>query len=198
MERSAEMFNYQALWPEAIVVYMQGLHSPGKLSDSQGKKPGWQFAVGEEGDRDLKFFDAALASLEHEYRVDERRIYASGHSNGGAFTYLLWAARGDRFAAFVISGSAAPDLLTQLKPKPLLAVTGRNDPFVKPSMQRETIDAVRKINECGEGQTGERFCTIYPSKIGATVETYIFRGTHNFLPGAQPVAVKFMKDHPKP
>jgi polyhydroxybutyrate depolymerase len=32
--------------------------------------------------------------MKQDYRVDEQRIYATGHSKGGAFTYLLWAARG--------------------------------------------------------------------------------------------------------
>src|SRR6478672_3764464 len=26
-------------WPEAVVVYMQGLNTPGKLTDPEGKKP---------------------------------------------------------------------------------------------------------------------------------------------------------------
>ena len=52
--------------------------------------------------------------------MDDKRIYATAHSNGGGFTYLLWAARGERFAAFAPSGSAAPRLLTRFKPKPVL------------------------------------------------------------------------------
>src|SRR5439155_20251229 len=29
-------------WPEALVVYMQGLPTPGKLTDPEGKRSGWQ------------------------------------------------------------------------------------------------------------------------------------------------------------
>ena len=39
--------------------------------------------------------------------IDPRRVYAMGHSNGGGFTYVLWAARGDRFAAYGPSSSGA-------------------------------------------------------------------------------------------
>ena len=53
---------------------------------------------GDQGDRDLKFFDEVLSTLKKEYKVDANRVYATGHSNGGAFTYLLWGERGDVFA----------------------------------------------------------------------------------------------------
>ena len=92
MKYAANKFAYHKHWPEAIVVYMQGLNTPGALTDPEGKLPGWQKTFGDQGDRDLKFFDAVLATLKKDYKVDEKRIYATGHSNGGGFTYLLWAA----------------------------------------------------------------------------------------------------------
>lgn len=95
MKHAATTFAYHKYWPEAIAVYMQGLNTPGVLTDHQGKKPGWQRTVGDQNDRDLNFFDAVLATLRKDYRVDKKRIYATGHSNGGAFTYLLWAAGRD-------------------------------------------------------------------------------------------------------
>jgi polyhydroxybutyrate depolymerase len=33
---------FQNSWPEAIVVYPQGLPTPGIVVDLEGKKPGWQ------------------------------------------------------------------------------------------------------------------------------------------------------------
>src|SRR5882724_2903294 len=33
MDNAARMFGYHRQWPEAIVVYMQGLHTPGRLVD---------------------------------------------------------------------------------------------------------------------------------------------------------------------
>jgi len=92
---AARSFAMDRHWPEAISVYMQGLSTPGRLTDPAGKRPGWQHGVGDQQDRDLKFFDAVLGRLKRDYRVDGKRIYATGHSNGGGFTYLLWAARGD-------------------------------------------------------------------------------------------------------
>ncbi len=107
MRNTVRTFNIHTLWPEAIVVYPQGLNTPGRLTDPEGKKPGWQHGVGAQGDRDLKFFDAMLASLKKDYKVDAKRIYSTGHSNGGGFTYLLWATRGEHFAAYAPSASAA-------------------------------------------------------------------------------------------
>ena len=141
-----------------------------------------------------------LASLQRDAKVDDKRIYATGHSNGGSFTYLLGAARGERFAAFAPSGSAAPRLLTRLKPKPVLHVAGENDPLVKFSWQKQTMDAVRKLNQCGEGQPweSEKGCTIYPSKLGAPLVTFIHPGTHQFPAAAPVVIVKFFKQRSLP
>lgn len=198
MNHAARMYGYHTLWPEAMIVYPQGLNTPGKLTDPEGKKPGWQHGLGDQGDRDLKFFDAVLAALKTEYHVDEKRLYATGHSNGGGFTYLLWAARGDRFAAFAPSAAAAPRLLDQLKPKPVLHVAGENDPLVKFAWQQQTLNALRKINECGAGQPWAKDCTLYESKLGAPVVTFIHPGTHQFPATAPAIIVKFFKQHAQP
>src|SRR5690349_6718330 len=44
-------FDFQSLWPEAIVVYPQGLPIASGL-DPEGEKPGWQHNAGELDDRD--------------------------------------------------------------------------------------------------------------------------------------------------
>ena len=65
-------------------------------------KPGWQRDVGQQSDRDLKFVDAIMTTLRQKYSIDERRVYATGFSNGGLFTYLLLSARPNLFAAFAL------------------------------------------------------------------------------------------------
>ena len=84
--------NVHVAWPDAIVVYFQGLERRGGL-------PGWQVERGG-GDRDLKLVDVALRSLRETYSIDDDRIYGTGFSNGGMFTYLLWAERPGVFAAY--------------------------------------------------------------------------------------------------
>lgn len=198
MSQAARSFGYHTLWPEAMVVYPQGLKTPGRLTDPEGKKPGWQHGMGNQNDRDLKFFDAMLASLKQDYRVDDKRIYATGHSNGGGFTYLLWAARGSVFTAFAPSGAAAAKGREKLKPKPVLHVAGENDSLVKFAWQKFTMEAVRQLNQCAAGQPQGKYCTLYPSKIGAPVLTYIHPGGHQFPQEAPALIVKFFKEHALP
>jgi polyhydroxybutyrate depolymerase len=199
MKNAATHFAYHRLWPEAIAVYMQGLNTPGILTDPEGKRPGWQKTFGDQNDRDLKFFDAVLTTLKKDYKVDEKRIYATGHSNGGGFTYLLWAARGDVFAAIAPCAAAAkPEFKQHIKPKPVLHMAGDNDPLVKFEWQQRTIGVVRKLNGCGEGQPWGEHCTLYPSKTGTPVVTYIHSGGHQLPADVPPVIVKFFKEHAKP
>jgi polyhydroxybutyrate depolymerase len=128
MQNALRSFAFEKHWPEAIVVYMQGLKTPGKLTDPEGKKNGWQSGPGDQGDRDLKFFDAVLKTLKADYQIDEQRIYSTGHSNGGGFTYLLWLTRGELFAAMAPSASAAGSIReqrSQVVPKPILHADDR-------------------------------------------------------------------------
>jgi polyhydroxybutyrate depolymerase len=191
--QAARGFAMDRHWPEAISVYMQGLNTPGQLTDPRGNLPGWQAAAGDQGDRDLKFFDAVLARLKQEYQLDPKRIYATGHSNGGGFTYLLWLTRGEVFAA-VAPSSAAARYVNQLKPKPVLHLAGENDSLVKFSWQKLMMESLRKANGCADrGQPWDERCTIYPSKNGTPVVTFIHPGGHEFNAAAPALIVKFFK-----
>jgi polyhydroxybutyrate depolymerase len=182
-----------------VVVYLQGLNTPGRLTDPEGKKSGWQPDAGEQGDRDLKFFDTVLASLRADHRIDDRRIYATGHSNGGGFTYLLWATRGEVFAALAPSASAAGRRQQPaLKPKPVLHVAGEKDELVKFAWQQQTIAALKRVNGCaGAGVPWEKIATQFASPAGTPVVTYIHPGAHGFPAEAPALIVAFFKQHAK-
>lgn len=199
MRYAARKFDYQTLWPEAIVVYMQGLNTPGLLTDPQGLKPGWQSREGDQSDRDLKFFDAVLATLKQEYRVDAKRIFATGHSNGGGFTYVLWAARGDLFAAVAPAAAVAARSLPKLKPKPAMHVAGASDPLVRFAWQERSMAAVRQLNGCDEtgrpwAKSGALVGTLYPSKSGTPFVSAIYPGGHNLPDEAPALIVKFFQE----
>lgn len=192
----ARSFHIEKEWPEAIVVYMQGLPTAGQLTDPKGERKGWQAASGDNDDRDLKFFDAVLARLKQDHNVDAKRIYVTGHSNGGGFTYLLWLTRGDVFAA-VAPCAAVAKYAMQLKPKSVMHIAGEKDPLVKFSWQQLMMDTVRKVNGCAA--TGEPWaaeCTLYPSTNGTPVVTFIHPGGHVVPPSAPALIVKFFKQRP--
>jgi polyhydroxybutyrate depolymerase len=200
MQSASRTFAYHSLWPEAIVVYMQGLPTPGKV-DPEGKLPGWQRIAGDQKDRDLKFFDAVLADLKKENTVDEKRIYATGHSNGGLFTYLLWSARGDVFAAVAPSAGISIGGMKGLKAKPALHVAGEKDELVPFALQQRMMDAVRQLNSCDpQGQAwakaGPLTGTLYPSKTGTPFVSLVYPGTHKVPPEAPALIVRFFKENP--
>jgi polyhydroxybutyrate depolymerase len=197
-KNASRQFAFHTHWPEAIVVYMQGVPTPGRLTDPEGKRNGWQHAAGDQGDRDLKFFDAVLATLKEKYKIDENRVYSSGHSNGGGFTYLLWSERPDVFAAMAPSAAAGRQIVS-LKPKPAMHIAGENDPLVKYAWQTAAMDLIRKTNGCAaEGQPWAKQCTLYPSATGTPFVAFIHQGDHKYPAEAPPLIVRFFKEHTKP
>lgn len=203
MQRVSRIWEYQKLWPEAIVVYMQGLKTPGQITDPEGTKTGWQRQVGDQQDRDLQFFDVVLNSLKKQYQVDAKRIYATGHSNGGSFTYLLWQARPAVFAAFAPSAAVARHLVWRnphFVPRPAFIIAGKADPLVKFSGQQKMIDALRKLNHCEEGhpwKVNEK-STFYPSTSHAPIVTDIHPGGHVVPSDAPAQVVRFFQSQQLP
>jgi poly(3-hydroxybutyrate) depolymerase len=59
--------------------------------------------------RDLPMVDALLAQLEATYCIDERRVFAVGHTSGGFFTNALGCMRGDKLRG-IAPLSAGPPL----------------------------------------------------------------------------------------
>jgi polyhydroxybutyrate depolymerase len=198
MRHMSRNFPCHTLWPEALVVYMQGIPTPGRLTDPEGKKAGWQNAPGDQGDRDLKFFDAVMETLRTTARIDGKHVYATGHSNGGGFTYLLWATRAYCFDAFAPC-AAVTTQLAKLTPKPVLHVAGEKDPLVKFVWQQRTLEVVRKVNRCGsEGRPWGTNATLYASSAGAPVIALIHPGGHELPPEALPSIVRFFKERADP
>jgi polyhydroxybutyrate depolymerase len=169
MQQASRSFPIHQVWPDAIVVYPQGLPTPSPLVDREGRWPGWQAMAGAQGDRDLKFFDAMLADLRAKMPIDDKRIYATGHSNGGLFTYLLWAERGDVFAALAPSAALLVRGFQKFQPKPVLHIGSPEDLLVKFAWQERMIDFVLRLNGCGPRQTDAMGYTSYPSSKGAEV-----------------------------
>lgn len=199
MGHAARSFPIHEQWPEAIVVYPQGLPTAGQLTDPKGERSGWQGRAGMEGDRDLKFFDVMLADLKQRYAVDARRIYSTGHSNGGGFTYLLWAGRGEVFAAMAPSAAVIGRGVGGLTPKPVLHIGSPQDALVKFVWQKKMIEHVLTLNGCTVFKPDAMGYTAYPSKSGNEVAVYLHDGGHKYPSDVAPeLIVKFFQAHVKP
>jgi polyhydroxybutyrate depolymerase len=198
MTRSLKLHEY---WPEAIVVYPQGLKTAG-FYDPEGKRSGWEMKGKPEENRDLKFFDVMLADFRKRGMVDEQRIHSSGHSNGGGFTYILLFERGEAFASVAPSsaGAGRPFAKRAKAHIPIFHLAGEADTVVPMEWQEPTIKAIKKHNECGEAEPwGEHpLCKLYPSKLDAPLVVYLHPGGHKMPKDSGELFVKFFKGHPKP
>jgi len=193
------MQNFQSVglqdaWPQAIVVYPQGLPTsrPGEPA-----LPGWQTEKGTYDDRDLKLVDEVLASLRAKYQVDDARVYASGFSNGATFTYLLWADRPKVFAAFAPVAARLGAGVLPAVPRPLLHIAGRNDYTIPFDIQRHAVEVARQVD--GVSKKGENCganCLLYNSTNGSPVMTVFHDGGHEYPEGTSETIVKFFKEHP--
>ena len=195
MQEAATAMQFQKLWPEAIVVYMQGLRTRIYV-DPLGFHSGWQQEPGQFNDRDLKFFDVVLSAVRMMFRVNDDRIYATGFSNGGIFTYLLWGTRGNVFAAIAPVAAQKFPAVHLTVPKPILHIAGEQDSVVPFKEQLQSIQIARELN--GSNQTGSscgEYCTSYASSNGAPVVSYIHRAGHVYPTGASEMIVRFFKEY---
>ena len=189
----ARSLNIHAKWPEAIVIYLQGLPTSGQIVDPEGRRSGWQSAPGELDDRDLKLVDTVLAWAKQKYAVDTKRVFATGHSNGGWFTYVLWATRPDQFAAFAPASAVFGRMIIGAKPKPALIIAGEKDRLVPFTMQQRTIEGVLRLDQAkmnGEPWLGG--AELHRSKV-AEVVTYVHPGAHPLPANAAEVVTQFFK-----
>ena len=111
---------------------------------------------------DVLFVDALLERLRARFPVDERRIWATGFSNGAAFCYRLAAERPRVVAAIAPVAGYLPRLSTEPgdDPVPLLHVHGTADGRVSvPTFgERESpVAAWARRNGATEGPTLDAF-----------------------------------------
>ena len=190
---------FDKLWPEAIFICPQGLNTKGVLTDPEGKKSGWVMSNETDSNRDLQFFDEMLKTLRADYKIDNKRIYATGHSNGGGFTYLLWVTRPNEFAAFAPTATAGGKLIPKLNtPKPGFHLMGEADPLVKPGWQKMTYNKIMRINSCvTNGVKIADNVTFYKGKNGNDFQLFIHSGGHEYPKNANQPIIDFFKKYVK-
>ncbi len=78
---------------------------------------------------DVGFIDAMIDKLKSDFNIDEKRVYATGMSNGAQMVYRLACELPDKIAAIAPSGSQGTfDNCHPKRPVPVLHIQGKSDP----------------------------------------------------------------------
>jgi polyhydroxybutyrate depolymerase len=199
MQFAARRWRIHTLWPEAVVVYLQGLPGVVGITDKAGRLPGWQKNPGELNDRDVLFTDAVIAHIRKDYRIDDRRLYAVGHSNGARFVNVLWKLRGEKFAAFASAAAQGGLMIRDAVPRSLFALAGEQDPLVPFRGQVLALEVARQVLKTDESKAVTNgYLRTVPGTQGTELATYLHPGGHEFSQAALPLIIEFFKRHARP
>lgn len=135
-----------------IIVHPQGELLAGLTHWNVG---GW--TIGSMVD-DVGFTESLIDKLSTEYKINPKRIYSTGMSNGGYMSFLLACQASDRFAAVAsVTGSMTPEIYNDCNPShptPMLQIHGTEDGVVpyEGAFWTKSIDDVMAYwvteNEC--------------------------------------------------
>jgi polyhydroxybutyrate depolymerase len=156
---------------------------------------------------DVGFLRAMIAQIEKEMRVDGRRIYATGMSNGGMMSYKLGCELADKLAAIgPVAGALNVETCVPSQPVSVVAVHGMDDQHVlfeggKPKVQADRAPRVdksvahamefwRKANGCTAAVKKETRGIVREEiysgcRNGTEVKLYAIEGEGHTWPGGQ-------------
>lgn len=112
------------------VVYVTGAPSPEDKTSANG----WNSGIGASGNKDVEFLSGLAHYLCETYRLDEKRIYAVGFSNGAFMTHRLALEANDVFAGVVSVAGMMPESIWKNRPETcdisVFQITGKKDDVV--------------------------------------------------------------------
>ncbi len=148
------------------------------------------WTVSANDDTDIDFIVSLLNQLEEDYNIESNRIYSTGMSMGGFFSFSLACRISDRIAAVAsVTGSMyqpAINNCSPVKPMPILQIHGTEDGVAQYSSvaglldfwtTHNNTDALPIISNIPDSDTGD----------GSTVERY------EYLNGDNDVEVQHLK-----
>lgn len=94
-----------------IVVYPDGVRGNGLLAARTWNAGGCCDYASENSINDVKFISAMIDQLIAEYKINPKKVYATGHSNGGMLSYRLACELSNKIAA--IGPNASTMVVTQ-------------------------------------------------------------------------------------
>lgn len=140
---------------------------------------GWDIS----GDRDLRFVQAIIDEMAAKYDIDRNRVYLSGFSMGGMFTYHAMNRMADKIAAFApISGyPMGGGVYTSSRPVPIIHTHGTTDDVVGFGGVSGVLAGWVKRNGCPATPT-----TVKPYRVGHITK-------HTWGPGENGVEVVLLE-----
>ena len=160
---------------------------------------------------DVAFINKLLDDLGTLVKIDDKRVYACGMSNGGMMSYRLAAELSDRIAAIApVAGTIAIEKIKPNRPVPVIHFHGTKDTlvsfegrkgnensFMRLKSVEESIQTWVKINGCDETPKTETISkdgdklkvtrTNYVNgKDGSEVVLIVIEGGGHTWPGQQP------------
>ncbi len=130
LPEKSESAGFLAVFPEG------NAPDPGKPGSFFGNRQSWndgtgRFHAGKKNIDDVAFTERLLDDLAARYKVDARRIYVTGFSNGSSMAYRIGAELSHRIAAIapIASSGYRLDDLKLSRPVPLISIHGVSDPL---------------------------------------------------------------------
>jgi len=190
-----------------VVVYPSGTGTGPFLTWNAG---GFTGKMAEGKADDVAFIGKLLDDLGIVVTVDQKRVYATGMSNGGMMCYRLAAESSDRIAAIApVAGTIAIEESKPKRPVPVIHFHGTKDTlvpfeaakgkqgFMKLKGVEESVQAWVKLNGCDEkakadtlSKDGDEMTvtrkTYGGGKDGAEVVLVVVKGGGHTWPGKEP------------
>jgi polyhydroxybutyrate depolymerase len=161
------------------------------LIEPEGVNKSWNAGscCGGNSQDDVKYFRDVVAKATADLCIDKKRVYVSGHSNGGAMTHRLACEAADIFAAAApVCGWMTISNCNPSRPVPLLSIRGLNDGTVKIEGADADVNEWLSNDKCAKEQvTTSGVCKTYKScDAGTQVMDCRPRGGHDFFYGNNP------------
>lgn len=188
----ANIVAFHEAWPQATVVYPEGL----PREDRTGHR-GWHGFRDNDANQDMAFVDALHELLNERYRVDPRQVYVTGFSNGGHMTFNLLMDRPCRYAAFAPVGALAEYVTDADIARPVIYLFGREEPREYTEAWQETVVAIATVN----GATGEKrewkpgLTEFVPGSAGESTVYGLYKAGHVWPSRGNELIVSFFKEH---
>jgi polyhydroxybutyrate depolymerase len=146
---------------------------------------------------DVAFIREVVARVSTALCIDSKRVYLSGHSNGGFMTFKLGCEAADLFAAIapVAGVTPVPSSCDPSRPLPVVMMRALSDPTIpyegkgtgagRYQSAEEDLDTWKALNECADTPLVESrngVCETYTQcAAGTEVELCSPRGDHLFF-----------------